>query len=458
MPLTRRALPLVPCLIVAFVTQLGCSKGGAAARPNILFISIDTLRADHLGTYGYEKATSPNIDAFAKTAVVFDEAFSHSSWTLPSFATMFTSMYGQTHKCAHFDDKLDESFTTLPELLQKAGYRTRAVVSHVFTGKRHGLIQGFDELDDSLQHEITESHQQISSPGVTQSGIDWLEKQASSDTKSKPFFLWLHYFDPHELYQVHPETASQFRGPGEIELYDGEIAFTDLWIGKLFDALTRFGLDSNTIVILVADHGEEFTDHGGERHGRSLYREVLHVPFMIKAPGMQPHRVADTVRTVDLMPTVLSLAGLPVPSNAQGESLLPALRGERFESLPVYGEVRLREDYSAESYSANGWTLILDHSGATHRGNAPPVMVNGERMQAIRPRETLLFRTSTDPKEQNDVASLHPDIVEKLLAALQEMRRKARDLATSGEFKYSPAIQLEGRDRHELEQLGYTGK
>jgi arylsulfatase A-like enzyme len=442
-------------LLVALLScSANCGREEPPRRPNILFVSIDTLRADHLGLYGYKQPTSPNLDAFAQTAVVFDEAFSHSSWTLPSFATMLTSTPAQTHACSTFDHALSESFTTIPEILVEAGYRTAAVISHVFLGPRHGLTQGIQELDQDLLKEILESHMQISSPEVTRKGITFLEDAAKRDENSPPWMLWLHYFDPHEHYRRHPETVAEFPGETSESLYDGEIAFTDLWLGKVFDALTRLNLADDTIVVVVSDHGEEFGDHGGTTHGKTLYREVVRVPFLIRAPGIDARRIQSTVRTLDLMPTLLELCGIRTPGFAQGQSLVPAMRGETIHDLPVYTEIRLRSDYLAESVQMNGWKLILDHSGASARKATDiDTRLPGVREKPSLGLHTLLFNVRVDPGETVDRASQYPDIVQKLNAYLSEERARARKLAES--FAAHRVLDLDPAARQQLEQLGY---
>lgn len=457
--MTDRSIPPRSVVGALFVLCLGAACGRDSAldrKPNVLFITIDTLRADHLGVYGHARPTSPRIDEFAESAVVFEEAFSHSSWTLPSFATMLTSTYAQTHGCAQFHHALDESFTTFPEILAQAGYRTGAVTSHVFVGKRHGLLQGIEWIDDSLVLDLEASHEQISSPAVTEKGIRFLEEAARN--RGEPWMLWLHYFDPHELYRRHPETAAAFPGDDDASLYQGEIAFTDSWIGKVFDALDRLDLADDTIVILTSDHGEEFQDHGSNRHGQSVYREVLHVPFLFRAPGVAPRRIPEQVRTVDLLPTLLDLVGLPVPWYAQGASLAPAMRGEPLRELPVYAEVRLREDFIAEAIQANGWKLILDHCGASRRTDTDVELdARGNRLRKNLGFTELLFDLRTDPYERENVIADHPEIRDRLTEMLVAERQRARALAESGKLNKAKALDLDEAALEEIEQLGYTG-
>lgn len=444
-------------LAAACLAAAGCAREEARPRKNVLLLSIDTLRADHLGVFGYGRPTSPAIDAFARGAVVFDAAYTHASWTLPSFASLLTSTYSSTHRCINFSSVLDPSFTTLPEMLKACGYRTAGVASHVFLGKRHGLHQGIDEFDDQLVLEMLESHKAISSPAVTEKGIAWLERTAA-DPGGKPWFLWLHYFDPHEVYQRHDATADQFPGPAEMDLYDGEIAFTDSFVGRVLAALDRLKLADDTIVVLLSDHGEEFYDHGDLRHGLTLHREVVRIPLMIRAPGIASRRVEQVVRMVDVLPTLLELLALPKASIAQGTSLARAMNGERIEELPVYAELRLREDYFADAIQQGRWKLIIDHSGASRiRGLQSTLDENGLRVRPKAEKAFLLYEIAADPLEKFDVAAEHGDVVERLRGLLGAAQQRAADLAEHGGFSYTKDLELSGTDLDQLRELGYVG-
>lgn len=457
--LLSRRLALGAASLLACGVLVSCDRGADERRPNLLFITIDTLRADYLGVYGHPQPTSPNIDEFARSAVVFDEAFAHSSWTLTSLATMLTSTYAQTHGCAGFHHALNESFTTFPEMLAEAGYRTAAITSHVFVGPRHGLLQGIEEIDDSLVLDIEASHEQISSPRVTQKAITFLESVAAKDAADEPWMLWLHYFDPHELYRRHAETAAAFPGTSDEVLYQGEIAFTDLWLGKVFEALKRLDLDENTIIVLTADHGEEFGEHGSNRHGQSLYREVLRIPLIIRAPGFSPRRITEPVRSVDLLPTINELVSIRTPSYAAGISLVPGMRGEPVRDLPVYAEIRLRDDFVAESIQSNGWKLILDHCGASRRTSKDvDIDAKGNRVRRNMGFTELLFDLRKDPGEQHDVSAANSEIRIKLANLLADERRRARELAASGKFSSADSLHLDDAALKEIEQLGYTGR
>lgn len=347
--------------------------------PNILFISADTLRADHLGCYGYDKPTSPFIDSLAAEGVQFMNAFAQTSWTLPSHLSMMTSMYPHTHTVETDKRTLPGHVKTLPQLLKKAGYTTRAFVTHVFLGKSYGFSRGFDTLYDlnprraypeieplprSLRGSATQpqpSSRRAPASSYSKAGpfVDHLIPRLEL-LKNEPFFLFLHFFDPHYDYEPPEEFARMFdptfsgvqlgkygalnshikgkRGkPATIKpealrktmaLYDAEIRYMDTHLKRLFDAMSRHGLLDNTIVVFTSDHGEEFCEHGSmEGHQWTLYDEVIHVPLIIRFPdgrfrGEQRRTIAQHI---DIAPTLMALAGLDAPREFEGRNLMPLI-------------------------------------------------------------------------------------------------------------------------------------
>jgi arylsulfatase A-like enzyme len=420
-------------LVAAFATLTACGGGsGSHAAPNLLLITVDTLRADHLSTYGHERPTSPRIDALALSGVVFEDAQAHASWTLPAMASLMTSHVSTTHGCWTMEDRLDDSYPTLAELLSDAGWTTAGVPSHTFIGSRYGFAQGFDDFDEELVKEQEAlSHRAITSDKVSDKGIAWLNQHAGSD---RPFFLWLHYFDPHERYLRHEEFTRRVATPSrkEVSLYDGEIAFTDHHIGRVLDTLDALGITDRTLVVLTADHGEEFGDHGGVSHGDTLFTEVVRVPLILRVPGVAPARVAGTVRIIDVLPTVLELLDVPVPVVA-GASLAPALAGESLAPRPALGELRLREGKHVDSLTFGRWKLVVDLSGD----------------------RTLLFDREMDPTETMDVAAMEPDVVDELSSHLQILIGQAALVGES--FQQGAHVELDDNDRAMLDDLGYTG-
>jgi arylsulfatase A-like enzyme len=316
---------------------------------NIVLITIDTLRADHLSCYGYERTTSPNIDAIAEKGIVFRNAIAPSSWTAPSMASLFTSVYPVNHGVLHGIDykkgetiNIQEVFSdelrTLPEILQEKGYGTFGVASNLHLSEKFGFARGFDYF---------QCLPWVPAQRVNRTVAAWQEEIKHADK----FFLWVHYFDPHHFYQARSPWIEDYTSKALTEelafskktwsqltalipmlqqnpqalahliaLYDSEINFVDSAIGNLFEELA---LDNNTLIIITADHGEEFLDHGGLGHGQSLYQEVIHIPLIVKLPYREKKEVVNSVvNLVDIMPSVLYTLKHSAPRQTVGRSFL----------------------------------------------------------------------------------------------------------------------------------------
>ncbi|HEX6884559.1 MAG TPA: sulfatase [Planctomycetota bacterium] len=438
---TSRLTILLGCLGLA---TCGGSTPPAPANPlNVLLISLDTQRADRLGFYGYSRPTSPSLDAFAAGAVVFEEAEAMAPWTLPSMASIMTGEVTSTHGCWNYGSVLDDSFPTLAELLLAAGYDTACVVSHLFTTSRHGLQQGFVHTDDTYAYPEIDPAQNVTSQVITDKGLRFLEhKQAAG--RDEPWLLWLHYFDPHREYMPHAGVTEQFVTPGEPadavklgDVYDGEVRYTDDHVGRLLAGLEAFGLADDTLVVVVADHGEEFHDHGGLGHGHSLHREVMRVPLVFRAPGLAPRRVRELARQVDVLPTVLELLGLPARPGIPGRSLAPALRGEPLAAPAGFGALAEHDNHDPTT-RLDGWRT--------------------ERYRLIRAGDdgpVRLYDLAQDPGELRDVAAEHPDVVARLLAEMEAAkeagRRRAELFGLARQTTLTPGVQ------EMLDGLGYSG-
>ena len=307
--------------------------------PSVLLITIDTLRADRLGAYGYDKAHTPNLDALARDGVLFENAFTPVPVTLPSHSAMFTGLYPMRTGMRDFSgNRLPDRFPTLANELRKAGYSTGAVVSAPVLDSRFGLSRGFtDYVDDfDLGRLETLGFGSVSRPAnrTVDLALQWLEAQ-----RDRPVFLWVHLFDPHHPYTPPPPFDSRFRG----RPYDGEIAFTDAQVGRLLERWKKLRRYDNSLVVVAGDHGESLGEHGESTHGFFVYNSTLHVPLIIKPPvglNIKPSRVQSVVALVDVMPTVLRAVGRRPPAGVQGVSLLPLLRGEkaRQDRRPIYSE------------------------------------------------------------------------------------------------------------------------
>ena|GEM_PF-396785 len=316
--------------------------------PNVLIYMIDTLRADHLGVYGYTRKTSPNLDTFARNGILFRSAFSTASWTRPAVASLLTSLYPSFHGAIDRPDVMDDSVTTLSEILLREGYSTAAFVTNPNVLPLYGFAQGFETFGDI---EAEQWHLKAGKASeLNQAAFEYLERH-----RDRKFFLYLHSNDPHHPYRpeepynrtfarrgddVGPQAYEKAERLSEADkkrvwesLYDGEIRYNDKHIGDLLRELKRMGLFDDTLIVFVSDHGEEFLDHGGWQHGHTLFDELIHVTLMMKlpssfAPAAHDVSVDSLVTIMDVIPTILELLEIPRPAETHGNSLFPLIRGD----------------------------------------------------------------------------------------------------------------------------------
>jgi arylsulfatase A-like enzyme len=426
-----------------------------APPPNLVLITVDTLRADHLGCYGYSRPASPRIDHLAESGLVFERAISQAPWTLPSIATLFTSLYPREHGAIGARTPLKRELTTLSETLQAAGYGTTAVVSHWFVGRRYGLDQGFDTFDQTLAR----GEDGVTSPDLTKRALQYLGNVAG-----EPYFLWVHYFDPHFTYVRHPEfgfvddpnglaparlTNIELRdaepaladdavpNPFSVDtvraIYDEEIAYTDAAIGNLVDGITGMNFRRPTVTVFTADHGEYFMERGRFGHGRDVYDELVHVPLIVWGSieeQLQGLRIARTVEIASVAHTLAELA--QVGDNPfQGEDLLAVPETSR----------RTRPSFSEGNYA---W-------GADER----KIMVEWEGWKLIRNLDDdrfELYDLSRDPRERENRWDQKTTSREVAHTALHEaLDRFARRQAVQ-----APSIILSPDEIERLNALGYV--
>ena len=422
-----------------------------AERPDVIIYLIDTLRADHLGVYGYSRPTSPNIDRFAADAVTFDNARAQSSWTRPTVVSLLTGLAPRRHGVNRRQDALSDSVETLAELLAGAGYDTAGFVTNGNAGPDFGLDQGFEQFRYLRESAETAERHRLSDH-LNLWLFDWLE---SRPPDARPFFLYAHATDPHVPYtppepfrsRFAPDVAPGIGGleharaviqgrlpPTEetrrdlVDLYDAEIAFNDHHFGRLLERLKQLDLYDSSLIVLVADHGEEFLDHGGWEHGLTLFDEQLHVPLIVKLPGGRGagRRIGASVSQVDVVPTILDLLGIPPPPALDGASLLNSTGRASFAYLAL-GDRRMR------SITRKGWKLILDDSPLPRDG---PLQ---------------LFQLAVDPKETTELTARRP-FERELLA--QHMRRWELELA-QGAQAVGEQAEIPDELRRQLEALGY---
>jgi len=365
-------------LVLFNISVYGYHKLSLKEGPNVVLITIDTLRADHLGSYGYKRVTSPSIDHLAKKGVVFDNAYSQAPWTLTAMTSIHTSLYPSQHGVIDYNIRINDKFLTIAEFLRNYQYKTIGVISMPFVNSKYGFSQGFEIFNEEHVSDLND----ISSHLVTQEAVDYLD----SNQENK-FFLWVHYFDPHGSYRDHKkfDFTSDYKGtlPGSVDpsilnfipdnltnedvqyirnLYDEEIAFTDMNIGKLLQKLSDLGLEDNTIIIITADHGEEFLERGGFGHRKLLYNELIRVPLIIYSPidkKLNGIRNKNNIESRSIGKTIVELIELP-GNPFGGENLLSK---ENFEPNGgyVFSNVYLKNNILKESAITDNIKLIRNY-------------------------------------------------------------------------------------------------
>lgn len=377
---------------------------------NVVFILIDTLRADHLSAYGYERNTSPVFDALAETGILFRDVLSQSTWTKCSMASIWTARYPTTTGVTRFPHGLPEAATTPAEIFRDAGYRTVGIWRNGWVAPNFGFGQGFDlyfrpPLRSGRRPQLDNPSAFIV-PGTdedaTLSAVEFV-----NGVKDERFFLYLHYMDVHQY--VYDDT-SDF-GTTYSDIYDNSISWVDKNVGHLIAVLQRKKLMRRTIVVVAADHGEAFNEHGTEGHARNLYAETVRTPLLILLPMRlkQGIQVDAPVQNVDIWPTVMDLVGLPEDPGVQGHSLVPlieaAARGE-----------------DAGDGSGLRYSMLDTTWGKRGKDPAPLNSVGDGRYRLIqrpaKPEGAQLFRMDVDPLEQRNIAADNPEQVERLRAAM----------------------------------------
>jgi len=450
----------------------------------VLLITLDTTRRDHLGMYGYEIPTSPNLDALARDGVVYTEAYAVSSWTMPTHASMFTGKFPTSHGAVYDPEgplnlgegigarfsgyrarPIAEDQVTLAQLLGQAGYETAGIIAGPWMLARFRLGRGFDHYDDSGVSELNGRP----ASDVTDKALAFLE-----DHGDDPFFLFLNYYDPHSpwhrdppkdaegnatgppepLQDVHPVWPPGLRGTKDYRTfaticYDAEIHYMDGQIGRLLDELKLRGLYENTWIFVLADHGELLGDEALQHdlpeasglwgHGDSLTQAEIHIPFLVKEPGATPRRGLDPtpVQQVDLLPTILTGLGLPVPADVQGKPF-----GSRHPVVAELHKLPLMNE-RVEGPGAKDWRHLGDWR----------VLVEGKDKVGWSSNGThFLVDLQADPLETTNLYQAHADLAQRLIGALEEYRASWPRPGEVGEVEQPTAEEL-----RKLEGLGYIG-
>jgi len=440
----RSAGIVVSTIAVAF--SVVCSPQASRHGNNVVLIIIDTIRADHLGCYGYTLPTSPNIDAFASKGTLFERAVTCAPITLPSVSAMLTSTYPVFNNVRYNGMFfLGEESVTLAEILKRQGYKTAAFIGGFPLDSRFKVDQGFDVYDDDFSNSAQRREYgwighwaddfERTSAEVNESVFEWLEK-----AKDDRFFLMVHYFDPHLPYTPPNPYDERFEIP-----YDGEIAYCDEHVGGLLKKLEELGLAQDSLIVLTGDHGEALGQHEEVTHGEFIYDTTVMIPLVIHHPGRIPagRRVETMVRSIDIMPTILDFLDIPQSPHTQGTSLLPALEG-RLEETPVLLEATLHyyeggnlghQPIMISGLRTNEWKFVY----VTLEKDGKPGWV-GE-----------LYNVAEEPLELENVAASNRETLGRLKNEMQSMIRSYSANALPKDNR----LQMDRETREKLKSLGY---
>jgi len=411
--------------LMATLSALGATNPA----PNLVVITIDTLRADHLGCYGYKQVKTPNIDALAAEGSRFTHAFTPVPVTLPSHSSIFTGTYPMLSGMHDFSaNKLSPQQPTLASVLKEHGYTTGAVIGSAVLDSRFGLNHGFDFYYDHFDFSrLQESNlEEMERPGnvVADHTLEWL-----SQNYQKKFFLWMHLYDPHYPYRPPAPYDKEYAS----HPYDGEIAFADAQVGRLLRFLKEKGIYRNTVIVLSGDHGESLGEHGEKTHGFFIYNATLHVPLIIRAPELKTVGLVEASTSLtDIMPTVLNLLKLDVPPQVQGQSLIPLLSG--------------KHDEGSRSLYAETFLPRLHFNWSELRG------VETRNYHFIDAPKPELYDLSKDPGETNNLLAQKKAVAEEMQAKLTAL---IREYSAGPEMAEKTGLDPALMER--LKSLGYAG-
>ncbi len=430
-------------LLAAALAAGACARQPSAWRapaggppPDVVLVTIDTLRADHLASYGYGAIQTPNIDRLAAEGARFANAASAVPFTLPAHSSIMTGTYPPWHGVReNVGYRLDDKVPTLAELLRAQGYATAGFVSAFVLDSRWGIGRGFDRyMDDFDLGEMQGRNMgSVQRPGAetVAAALAWLDRERPPD---RPFFLWLHLFEPHDPYTPPEPYRSRYVG----RPYDGEVAYADELFGRFRDGLRERGLLERTLLVLTGDHGEGLGDHGESFHGYFVYDSTTHVPLLMRPPGGLPagRVVEPPVSHVDIVPTVLDALGVPPPEDLQGESLLPLLEaGEEDPPPPRRYPV----------YSESLYPLL-------HYGWAPLRALREGPYKYIRAPREELYELPADPQESDNLA---PELTATTLQLSRRLDAALQEIEFEGEREQA-AADLDEAALRQLRALGYV--
>jgi choline-sulfatase len=413
------------CFSVGACSAKGKGKVTKKENLNVCLVTIDTLRADRVGYSGYDIET-PHLDFLAREGARFMNAVCQVPLTLPSHASILTGTNPPFHKVKNNGTYfLRENDTTLAEILRERNYETAAFIGAFPLDSQFGLDQGFGTYDDQFHNPeyLAGYEPQRTAEQVFGAAAGWIEQNAG-----KKFFIWVHYYDPHLPYAPPPPFDKKYASP-----YDGEVAYTDVYVGKLLELLKEKGLEKNTLFVVASDHGEGLGQHGEDTHGIFLYDSTLKIPLLFYCPGVIPAgiEVRAQVRTTDIVPTILDLLKIPVPPDCQGTSLISSMEGEDID----------RESY-AETYLprlACGWSEMKS--------------IRTNRWKFILAPKAELYDLTKDPLEKNNIIAGEPETTGQLLNRLNKLEKDLSSAQPEGSrSELSPDAQ------EKLASLGYVGQ
>ncbi len=456
------AVFIITVFVLLNLTVLSQKIFPSHSRPNVLLLVCDTLRADHLGCYGYNRPTSPFMDQFAVEALLFENAMSNSPWTRPSMGSLFTSLYPHQHQAFYWEDNLDNSFLTLAEIFRNCNYSTFAVQTNVLLTEYYNFHQGFQHFDEIINDKAEK---------VTDKFNSWVTRN-----KNKPFFAYLHFMDVHLPYEAPQDFKKTFEpekidsvldgvtGAYEIRIlneiglsrqdkqhliniYDAEIRYFDHHIGQMINTLKKLGIFNNTIIVLTSDHGEEFWEHNGFEHGHTLYKEVIHVPLIIKySSKLPPKRIQTCVNLLDLTPSLLWLCGIKNNFSLTGRNIILDSKIREPKKEKIFFEAI---GFGAEKKGVikDGWKLI-ENTGIRHEKAMDLFLEMTPYIMPEYEKGYELYNTNLDSQEQHNLIDEFPQIADRLKTYLELFKSESMD------SRKSEAKDLEKKLK-DLKSLGY---
>ena len=400
------------------VLAAACLVGGPPPVRRIVIITLDTTRADHVGVYGSTQVSTPNIDQLAVSGIVFDQATTVAPLTLPAHCSLLTGLLPPRHGVRdNGDNPLAADHRTLAELLRARGFQTAAFVGAAVLQATTGLARGFDVYRDGVTENSQTPRARRRADEVVAEATDWLDHQDGS-----PFLLWVHLYDAHAPY----DPPEPYRSLYPDDPYSAEVGYVDSQVGLLLDALERHGIVTDAAIVIAGDHGEAFGSHGEHGHGMAVYEDVLRVPLVVRVPRIQPRRISGVTSLVDVMPTLLQLAGVPAPP-VDGVSVVPAMHGRSVRS-------------GDEAYAEAMYPLRFGRPSARS-------LREGRFKLMISP-EMRLFDLDKDPSEEHDLSKGCPEMTAAMANRLAVIGSAASDS--------SLAVPVSRDTRERLAALGYT--